>query len=151
MRYKIPREGHMLDSRMIELVKNHLDISISTDISDFGNVDCHIYSESTADGYSVYVCTNTPDSLSVCEDVHYYDHDLAESFANQINCGDQTFYIEDDIYEDCCFDDALIEMFSENVEDIVENDELDITIEEINYLKKEYDLENEEANSPEVV
>ena len=24
------REGHMLESRMIELVKNHLDISIST-------------------------------------------------------------------------------------------------------------------------
>ena len=51
MSYKIPLEGGILESRMIELVKNHLEISISTDVSDFDNVDCHIYSESTADGY----------------------------------------------------------------------------------------------------
>ena len=49
----------MPEERMIELVKNHLEISISQDdISDFDNVDCHIYSESTADGYDVYMCTN---------------------------------------------------------------------------------------------
>ena len=34
---KYSREGHMLESRMIELVKNHLGISISTDINDFEN------------------------------------------------------------------------------------------------------------------
>ena len=51
------REGHMLEERMIELVKNHLEISISQDdIADFDNVDCHIYSESSADGYDVYMC-----------------------------------------------------------------------------------------------
>ena len=44
-------------------------------------------------------------------------------------------------------------MFSENVEDIVENDELDITLEEIDYLKEEYGFgeETEEAESTEVV
>ena len=151
MSYNIPREGDMLESRMIELIKNHLEISISTDISDFDNVDCHIYSESTADGYEVYVCTNTPSRPSICEEVYYYDHDLTEAFKNQIDCGDQTFYICDSVYEDCDFDDTLVEMFIDYVDDIVENDELDITLEEINYLKKEYELENEETDSPEVV
>ena len=33
------REGHMLDTRMVELVKNHMGITISQDISDFENVD----------------------------------------------------------------------------------------------------------------
>ena len=145
------REGHMLESRMIELVKNHLEISVSQDVSDFDNVDCHIYSESTADGYDVYMCTNNPDQPSICEDVYYYDNDLPDAFKDQIRWGDRTFYICDSIYEDCYFDDTLVEMFVENVEDIVENDELDITIEEINYLKKEYELEDEEANSTEVV
>ena len=44
-------------------------------------------------------------------------------------------------------------MFAENVEDIVENDELDITLEEINYLKEEYGIgeETEEAEGTEVV
>ena len=151
MSYNIPREGDMLESRMIELIKNHLEISISNDISDFDNVDCHIYSESTADGYEVYVCTNTPSRPSICEEVYYYDHDLTEAFKNQIDYGDQTFYICDSVYEDSDFDDTLVEMFIDYVDDIVENDELDITLEEINYLKKEYELENEEADSPEVV
>ncbi len=151
MSYNIPREGDMLESRMIELIKNHLEISISTDISDFDNVDCHIYSESTADGYDVYVCTNNTRQPNICEDVYYYDNDLCNAFQDQARWGDRTFYICDSIYEDCYFDDTLVEMFVENVEDIIENDELDITIEEINYLKKEYEIENEEADSTEVV
>ena len=151
MSYKIPLQGAMPEERMIELVKNHLEISISTDISDFENVDCHIYSESTADGYDVYICTNNIRQPSICEDVYYYDNDLADRFRDQIRWGDKTFYIDDSIYEDCYFDDTLLEAFAENVEYIIENDELNITIEEINYLKKEYELENEEADSTEMV
>ena len=40
----------MEQSRKIELLSNYLDLDISTDINDFENVDCMIYSESTADG-----------------------------------------------------------------------------------------------------
>jgi hypothetical protein len=141
----------ILDSRLVELVKNHLEISISTDISNFENVDCTIYNESTADGYDVYVITNDPRNVSVCEEVYYYDHDLANQFHEQMRYGDRTFYVDGDIYNDCHFEDKLIELFVENVEDIIENEDLDITLEEINYLKEEYELENEEANSTEVV
>jgi hypothetical protein len=151
MRYKIPREGGILEERMIELVKNHLEISISTDISDFENNDCTIYNESTADGYDVFVVTNDTRNVHVCENVFYYDHDIADQFSEQIRYGDRTFYIDDGIYEDCYIEDKLLELFAEEVEDIIENDELDITLEEINYLKKEYELEDEEANSTEVV
>ena len=145
------REGHMLDARMIELVKNHLEISISTDISDFENNDCAIYNESTADGYDVFVVTNDTRNVNVCENVFYYDHDIADQFSEQVRYGDRTFYIDNDIYEDCYIEDKLIELFAENVEDIIENDELDITLEEIEYLKKEYEIENEEADSAKVV
>ena len=148
---KYIREGHMLDERMIELVKNHLDISISTSVNDFDNVDCMIYNESTADGYDVYVCTNDSRHPSICEDVYYYDNDLANAFSEQVRWGDKTFYICEYVYDDAYIEDQLIEMFAENVEDIVENDGLDITLEEINYLKKEYELEDEEADSTEVV
>ena len=151
MSYKIPREGGMLESRMIELIKNHLEISISTDISDFENNDCTIYTESSADGYDLWVVTNDTRNVNVCENVFYYDHDIADQFSEQIRYGDRTFYIDDGIYEDCYIEDKLIELFAENVEDIIENDELDITLEEINYLKEEYELEDEEANSTEVV
>jgi len=151
MSYKIPLEKEMLEERMIDLVKNHLELSISTDISDFDNVDCHIYSESTADGYDVHVCTNDTRSPSICEDIYYYNNDLANAFQEQVRWGDKTFYICDSIYDDCYFDDTLLEMFAENVEDIIENDELDLTLGEINYLKQEYELENKEADSTKVV
>ena len=151
MSYKIPREGGMLESRMIELVKNHLEISISTDISDFENNDCTIYTESSADGYDLWVVTNDTRNVNVCENVFYYDHDIADQFSEQIRYGDRTFYIDDGIYEDCYIEDKLIELFAENVEDIIEDEELDITLEEIAYLKEEYEIENEEADSTEVV
>ena len=141
------REGHMLEERMVELVKNHLEILISTDINDFENVDCLIYNESTADGYDVYICTNDSRHPSICEDVYYYDHDLADAFEEQVRYGDQTFYIDDCVYEDCYFEDKLGEMFQEYAEEIIENDELDITLEEINYLKEEYGLTEEVENA----
>ena len=138
------REGEMPEERMIELVKNHLEISISTDISDFENNDCTIYNESTADGYDVFVVTNDTRNVHVCENVFYYDHDIANQFSEQIRYGDRTFYVDQDIYDDCYFEDKLLELFAENVEDIIEDDELDLTLGEINYLKQEYDLNEEE-------
>ena len=150
---KYIREGHMLDERMIELIKNHLELSISQNINDFENVDCMIYNESTADGYDVWVVTNDPRQVSICEDVYYYASDLANAFEEQARWGDRTFYIDDYVFEEAYIEDKLIEMFSENVEDIIENDELDITLEEINYLKEEYGFgeETEEADSTKVV
>jgi hypothetical protein len=125
---------------MMELVKNHLEISISTDISDFENNDCTIYTESSADGYDLYVVTNDTRHVNICEDVYYYDHDIADAFSEQIRYGDRTFYIDDSIYEDCYIEDKLIELFAEYVEDIIENEELDVTSQEIKYLKEEYEL-----------
>lgn len=147
------REGHMLDARMIELVKNHLELEISQNINDFDNVDCMIYNESSADGYDLWVVTNDSRNVSVCEDVHYYANDLANAFEEQVRWGDRTFYIDEYVFEEAYIEDKLIEMFSENVEDIMENDELDITLEEINYLKEEYGFgeETEEAESTKVV
>ena len=137
------REGEMPDERMIELVKNHLDISISTDISDFENVDCTIYNESTADGYDVFVITNDTRNVNVCENVFYYDHDIANQFREQIRYGDTTFYIDEDIYNDCYIDDQLIELFVEYVDGIMQNEELNLTLGEIKYLNEEYELEDE--------
>ena len=141
---------------MIKLYKDWMGINVSTNISDFDNVDCAIYNESSADGYDLYVVTNDTRRVSVCEDVHYYDHELANSFAEQIRYGDRTFYVCEYVYEDCYFDDKLVELFVENVEEIVKEAEegltdLDITLKEIELLKQEYELENEEADSPEVV
>jgi len=124
---------------MIEILKLQLGLNITTDIVEFDKVDCTVYSESTADGYDVYVVTNDSKSPHICEDVYYYDHDIAERIAEQIRWGDTSFYIDDYIYEDCYIEDKLIEMFTETVEDIVKGDV--ITEEERKFLIEEYGLE----------
>ena len=154
--YKYTFEDQFSEERMIKLYKDWMDISISTDVMDFDNVDCMIYNESSADGYDLWVVTNDSRSPSVCEDVYYYDHDLPDAFEEQIRYGDKTFYICEYIYDDCYFNDKLVELFAENVEEIVKDAELglgdlDITLKEINLLKEEYGLIDEEADSTEVV
>ena len=135
----------MEKSRKIELLSNYLDLDISTDINDFENVDCMIYEESTADGYSVYICTNDHRHPSICEDVYYYDHDLPNAFEEHVRYGDRTFYIDSYLYDDCYFEDKLEEMFTDKVEEIIEELKADITEEEIEYLKEEYGIEDEET------
>ena len=129
----------------INLIKKHLSFSISTEISDWSNVDCRVYNESTADGYDLWVVTNQPNHPSICEDVYYYDHDVADAVREQIRYGDESFYIDECIYEDCYIDDMLEELFVEYIKDIVKNDELDLTTEELESLKEEYGIEDEAA------
>jgi hypothetical protein len=131
------------NERLVELVKNHLDISISTSLDDWSNVDCRVYSESTADGYDLFVVTQQKDAPIICEDCYQYDHDLADAVREEIRYGVETFYIDLDIYNDCYMEDMLIELFVDYVEDIIEDDDLDITLEEINYLKEEYGITEE--------
>jgi hypothetical protein len=156
--YKYTFEDQFPEDRMIKIYKDYAGISISHDINDFDNVDCTIYNESTADGYDLWVVTNDPQRPSICEDVHYYDHDIADAFEEQVRWGDRTFYICDGVYDDCYFNDKLVELFAENVEDIIADAEdgtsdTNITLKEINLLKEEYGIteETEEADSTKMV
>ena len=139
----------MDDERRVELVKEFYDLDITHDISNFENVDCNIYNESTSDGYDVYVITNNTKNISICEDVFYYDHDLTERFNEHIRWGDRTFYIEEYLYEDCYFEDYIAnEMFNDliNGRDFNSFMEMGIaTEEELEYLKEEYGIEDEET------
>ena len=141
---KYHREGEVPQERLVELIKDHIGIHVSHDLSDWSNVDCRVYSESTADGYDLFVVTNQKDHPIICEDCYQYDHDLADAVRQEIRYGVATFYIDLDLYNECYLEDMFVEMFSEYVEDIIEDDTLNITLEEINKLKEEYGLTEEE-------
>ena len=142
--YKYSLEDDFPYERAVELVKKYMELDFSTNYNDFENVDCNVYNESTADGYDVYVVTNNTRSVSVCEEVYYYDHDLADAFEEQVRYGDQCFYIDASIYDDSYFDDKLVSMFVDRVEEIIKELKADITEEELKSLKEEYGIEDEE-------
>ena len=127
------------------IVLQHLECELKSDMSDFDTCDVQCYSESTADGYDVYVLKYTSEEVSVCENVYYYDHDLAEQLMVYIKDPYVTsVYIDDYLAEDLYLDDALEEYFTENVESLIEyNPEL-FTDEELKLLIDEYGIEIEE-------
>ena len=139
----------MKDERKVELVKEFYELDITHDVSNFENVDCTIYNESSADGYDLFVITNDTKRVSICEDVYYYDHDLALRFNEHVRWGDKTFYIERYLYDECYFEDH---MANEMFDDLVNGNDFsyfleiaDITPQELEYLKEEYGIEDEET------
>ena len=102
-----------------------------------GRADYFIYSETTADGYELWVTTESDQgAVNVSEDVHYYDSDLNEVLCDQIRNGGGTIFVED--MEAYYVNDSLNTMF----ENMIESIKAKIIVE----LEEEgYEYENTEA------
>ena len=111
-------------------VLNHYGVELTSYLTN--RASYYIYEETTKDGYSVYVATDDTDNISVCEDIYYYDSDLADVLEEQIKFsnGDEdypeTIYV-DDLYQDF-IDGAIENLFiylSEKFEEEVINELID--------------------------
>ena len=124
-----------------KIISEYFHVKISSDYNDFETCDMQCYTESTADGYDVYILKYTDSPVSVTEDVYYYDHDLADMIMDNITEYEiDSIFIEDNIYWDCYLDDTFEEYFNENVEEITtKNPEL-FTKEELKFLWDEHDI-----------
>ena len=131
-----------MDLNFKNIVTRHLQCEVKTEINDFDTCEMQCYNESTADGYDVYVLKYSLDEVSVTENVYYYDHDLSEQIMDQIvNNKIDSIYIEDYLYDEIYMNDAFEEYFSENADDIInENPEL-FSDEEKEFINEEYEIE----------
>ena len=111
-------------------VLNHYGVELTSDWT--SRASYYIYEETTKDGYSVYVATDDTNNISVCEDIYYYDSDLADALEEQIKYsnGDEDYpeiiYV-DDLYQDF-IDSAIENLFvylSEKFEEEVINELID--------------------------
>jgi len=64
-----------------ESVLKHYHIKLT---DNFQDGDFNIYEESTADGYEVWVASHDINRVNICEDVYYYDSDLADVLVENI-------------------------------------------------------------------
>ena len=126
-----------------EAVLNHFNVEFTDNFT--SNADFYIYEESTADGYSVYVATHDTSSISINEDVYYYDSDLGdalEEFIKYSNGDEHTpevIYV-DDLHQDfidnsmCQLFEYLAARFEEDIIDELEDkgykqiNELEVTL-----------------------
>ena len=89
-----------------ELILKHYDAELTDQWQ--SNCDYYIYEESTSDGYSVFVSCYDTNSISVNEDIHYYDSDLSGKLQDAIKDGFEIYV--DDLYQ-CFIDDAMQELY----------------------------------------
>ena len=114
---------------------DYLNTSIEHD--DPNKSEFKVYSESTADGYEVYVATHDDKKIIISEDIYYYDSDLTDVIMEQLE-EHYSVYIDSYLYEDIYMDDKFEEYFNENVDEIVNDIPDSFTKEELKYVKREY-------------
>lgn len=136
----------MTESKKIEMIKTHLNINITHDANQWDRVYLKVYTETTTDGYEVFVVT-TSETPSITEDVHYYDSDVADSIMEQVEeyvenafaPGEMLIYIDEDMYDDIDMNESLMNYLENNVSDIIKNkEELSLTDDEVTYLEETY-------------
>ena len=118
-----------------KLVLDYLNTSMEHD--NFNRGEFKVYSETTADGYEVYIATHDDRNINIQEEVYYYDSDLTDVIMEQLE-DHYSVYIDSYLYDDIYMDDKLEEYFNENVEDIVDDIPDSFTKEELKYVKREY-------------
>ena len=136
---------------MIKVVKQYFNFTI--DENAYNNYDIAAYTEATADGYEVYVVTNDMESISINEDVYYYESDVCQAIIDQVigyGGSDIVVYADQYFLDEIYFDDALADLFVENIDDILaeaEEEGYSLTKAELAWLKHEYAEETEETVS----
>ena len=76
-----------------KMVLQYYDVEL-TDRFD-NNCGYYIYSESTRDGYEVWVAAEDVGNVCISEDVHYYDSDLHDELADAIKDELSPIYVDD--------------------------------------------------------
>ena len=127
---------------MIKVVQEHFNFTI--DDNAYLNYDIAAYTESTRDGYDVYVVTNDMQSININEDVYYYESDVPQALIDEIigyGGNDIVVYADQYFLDEIYFDDALADLFVESIDDILaeaEEEGYSLSVAELAWLRHAY-------------
>ncbi len=118
----------------LKAIQDHYDFKLTDDWND--TPDYSIYTESTADGYEVWVATSG-DGRDICiaEDIHYYENDLSEKLAEAMTDYNSIIYVDD--LDSYYVQDAVTEVYDEYVNDMKQEVENELIEEGYEYEKNE--------------
>lgn len=99
---------------MLKTIANHFDFKIT---SDWVNTpDYMFYTETTADGYEVWIATDNDRNPNVNEDIYYYDSDWLEKMPDAMTDGATIYYDQLDD-EEYAFQEVIEEVYDEYYND----------------------------------
>ena len=99
---------------MLKTIANHFEFKITSDWPN--RPDMMFYSETTADGYEVWIATDNDRNPSVNEDIYYYDNDWLEKMADAMIDGASIYYdqLDDENY---AFQEVIEEVYDDYYND----------------------------------
>lgn len=98
---------------MFECVQKYYDFKIT---NDWGNPDIMFYTETTSDGYEVWIATDNDRNPSICDDVYYYDSDWLEKMPDAMYDGASIYYDQLDD-EEYAFQEVIEAVYDEYYND----------------------------------
>lgn len=108
-------ESEELDhDQMLKAITNHFEFKITDDWPN--NPDMMFYSETTADGYEVWIATDNDRNPNVNEDIYYYDNDWLEKMADAMIDG-ATIYYDNLNDKDYAFQEVIEEVYDDYYND----------------------------------
>jgi hypothetical protein len=116
----------------LKVIQTHYDFELTDNWN--RTPDYSIYTETTADGYEVWVATSG-DGRNVCinEDVHYYENDLSDRLVEAMTDYNELIYVDD--LEAYYVEDAVREVYDSYVNDMKEKVENELIEEGYEYEK----------------
>jgi hypothetical protein len=116
----------------LKVIQKHYDFELTDNWN--GTPDYSIYTETTADGYEVFVATSG-DGRNVCinEDVHYYENDLHDKLVEAMTDYNELIYVED--LDSYYVQDAVTEAYDSYVNDMKQEVENELIEEGYEYEK----------------
>ena len=99
---------------MLERIKKHFNFEITNGWDK--NPHMMFYTETTSDGYEVWVATDDDRNPSINEDIYYYESDWLEKMADAMTDGMNIYFqeLEDDNYE---FQEVVYNVYEEYYND----------------------------------
>ena len=95
-------------------IQEHYDFAIDSDWK--GNYDIQFYTETTADGYEIWVATEDERSPYIGEDLYYYDSDWLEKMPDAMTSGYNIYYDID--FDDYNFQDKVEQVYEDYFNEI---------------------------------
>jgi len=126
--------GGLEHNYMFKCVQDYYEFKIT---NEWGNPDMMFYTETTSDGYEVWIATDNDRNPSICDDVYYYDTDWLEKMPDAMYDGASIYYDQLDD-EEYAFQEVIEEVYDEYYND--KKQEIENELIEEGY---EYERENE--------
>lgn len=99
---------------MLNSARNHFDFEITDNF--VKGCDMFFYSETTSDGYEVWIATDDDQRPSINEDVYYYESDWLEKMDDAMTDG-CVIYFQEINDENCEFEDVVHNVYEKYYND----------------------------------